>query len=78
MALVALDCARRLGASSNLFFDVTPTGRIMSRCTKDVDTLDTLLPHYLLDATQDVSFVISLVAGDGYQSFRLPQMQHGF
>jgi len=29
------------------FFDTTPTGRILNRCTKDVDVLDSTLPQNL-------------------------------
>lgn len=32
-----------------LFFDITPTGRILARFSKDVDVMDTSLPMYFSD-----------------------------
>lgn len=31
------------------FFDVTPTGRILARFSKDLDVLDSNLPYYITD-----------------------------
>lgn len=31
------------------FFDTTPTGRILSRFSKDIDVVDVNLPHYISD-----------------------------
>lgn len=46
-----------LQASVPNFFDIVPVGRIMSRFGKDLDTVDTLLPHYLLETMQDFALV---------------------
>lgn len=32
-----------------VFFDVTPTGRVLARFSKDIDVLDTSLPFYVSD-----------------------------
>lgn len=34
------------------FFDVNPSGRIMNRFSKDMGTIDELLPKVLIDAIQ--------------------------
>ncbi|KAF5286638.1 hypothetical protein FQA39_LY16212 [Lamprigera yunnana] len=41
------------------FFDVTPTGRILSRFSKDVDVMDTSLPFYFSDGTYCLFEVLS-------------------
>jgi ATP-binding cassette subfamily C (CFTR/MRP) protein 1 len=38
--------ARVLSAPINLFFDVTPIGRIINRFSKDMDVVDTELSYW--------------------------------
>ncbi|KAF0756829.1 hypothetical protein AaE_004475, partial [Aphanomyces astaci] len=45
-----LQCVLR--APVNLYFDVTPVGRILNRFARDVDILDSLLPNLFLDVLE--------------------------
>jgi len=49
--------SRALRAPVNLYFDTVPTPQILSRLSKDLDVVDTMLPHYLLEFFQDFSFL---------------------
>jgi len=53
--------ARLLRAPVNLYFDTVPTAQILNRFSKDLDVLDTMLPHYLLEFLQDWTFLLGTV-----------------
>jgi len=54
--------ARALRAPVNVYFDTVPTPQILSRLSKDLDVVDTMLPHYLLEFFQDFSFLFGTFA----------------
>eukprot|EP00445_Apocalathium_hangoei_P022043 CAMPEP_0203899804 /NCGR_PEP_ID=MMETSP0359-20131031/42153_1 /ASSEMBLY_ACC=CAM_ASM_000338 /TAXON_ID=268821 /ORGANISM="Scrippsiella Hangoei, Strain SHTV-5" /LENGTH=1320 /DNA_ID=CAMNT_0050823127 /DNA_START=104 /DNA_END=4066 /DNA_ORIENTATION=- len=49
--------AHALRAPTNLYFDTVPTAQILNRLGKDLDVVDTMLPHYLLEFFQDWGFL---------------------
>ncbi|CAE8642536.1 unnamed protein product, partial [Polarella glacialis] len=48
-----------LGASVPLFFDIVPTGRILNRLSKDLDSLDSQLPEQMAEFLQAMCYVLS-------------------
>jgi ABC-type multidrug transport system ATPase subunit len=50
-----------LGAPINLFFDVTPVGRILNRFGKDIDQIDVQVPDYLIQLIQNSFFFVSAI-----------------
>lgn len=54
--------ARALRAPVNLYFDTVPTSQILNRLGKDLDVVDSLLPHYLLEFFQDWTFLLGTFA----------------
>jgi ABC-type multidrug transport system fused ATPase/permease subunit len=50
-----------LSAPVNTYFDVTPIGRVLNRFTKDLDSVDSLLPDFFLTALQSGFHVISVL-----------------
>lgn len=50
---------RVFAAPINLFFDITPVGRILNGFSRDVDLMDSLLPEYLLQYLQTTFVVLS-------------------
>jgi ABC-type multidrug transport system fused ATPase/permease subunit len=50
-----------LSAPVNTYFDVTPMGRILNRFSKDLDSMDSLLPDFLLQAIQNIFQIISII-----------------
>ena len=44
-----------------LFFDTNPLGRILNRFSKDVGSMDEIVPHFFLSAIQFVLFTISAI-----------------
>ena len=43
------------------FFDITPTGRLINRFSKDQDSIDSQLPSFLAEFTESVVFLTSIV-----------------
>ena len=50
-----------LSAPVNKYFDITPIGRVLNRFTKDMDSVDSLLPDFFLTALQSGFHVISVL-----------------
>merc|ERR1719450_1231813 len=50
-----------LSASVPMFFDVVPTGRILNRFSKDLDSLDAQLPEFMFDFLQSSAYVLAAV-----------------
>ena len=48
-----------LAAPVNLFFDVTPAGRILNRFARDIDQIDMLLPDYFVQFLQNSCYFLS-------------------
>ena len=52
-----------LSAPVNLYFDVTPIGRILNRFSKDLDSIDSLLPDFFLQTLQNgFQIVVVIIA----------------
>ena len=50
-----------LRAPINLYFDITPMGRILNRFSKDLDAIDSLLPDNIMQSLQNGLTVISIL-----------------
>lgn len=50
-----------LWAPINTYFDVTPVGRILNRFSKDLDSMDSVLPDFFLQNLQNLAQVLSIV-----------------
>lgn len=50
-----------LAAPINLYYDITPMGRILNRFSKDLDSMDSLLPDFFLQNVQNLSQVLGIV-----------------
>lgn len=59
-----------LSAPINLYFDVTPVGRILNRFSKDLDSIDSLLPDFFLQTLQSgfqiVVVIVACIASSPY------------
>ena len=49
-------------APINLYFDVTPLGRIINRFSKDLDSIDSLLPDFFLNNLQNLFQCLAIIA----------------
>lgn len=52
---------RVLNASINMYFDITPLGRILNRLSKDLDSVDSQLPDSFLSTLQNGFHMVSVV-----------------
>jgi ATP-binding cassette, subfamily C (CFTR/MRP), member 1 len=50
-----------LRAPINTYFDVTPVGRILNRFSKDLDSMDSLLPDFFLQTLQNGFAVLAIM-----------------
>lgn len=50
------------------FFDTTPSGRVLNRCGKDVDTIDQVLAHNIHAWAQCVLRVLTVPVVIGYST----------
>lgn len=48
-------------APINLYFDVTPLGRILNRFSRDLDSLDSILPDFFLQNLQNIFQVLFII-----------------
>lgn len=53
------------------FFDENPVGRIMNRFTKDLGSVDEILPRTLLEATQTILYGTGVIAVIIYTDIKL-------
>jgi len=50
-----------LAAPVNTYFDVTPLGRVLNRFTRDLDSVDAMLPDFFLTALQGIFHIVSVL-----------------